>query len=138
MLGRYHCILFDGTQHYCSAKKPCEHCLTKVYRNKKKEEVTKTTYSHQAFLNGQNKDIQTNYFEIEQFDAQGKRVYFNTWVTDLTIDEDNIEELTRIGRCRWKIENETFNTLKNQGAIWNIPMATIKNIWQPILCCSLF
>ena len=24
-------------------------------------------------------------------------------------------ELVRIGRCRWKIENETFNTLKNQG-----------------------
>jgi len=24
-------------------------------------------------------------------------------------------ELVRIGRCRWKIENEVFNTLKNQG-----------------------
>jgi len=23
--------------------------------------------------------------------------------------------LVRIGRCRWKIENEVFNTLKNQG-----------------------
>jgi hypothetical protein len=26
-----------------------------------------------------------------------------------------VAELVRIGRCRWKIENETLNTLKNQG-----------------------
>ena len=24
-------------------------------------------------------------------------------------------QIMRAGRCRWKIENETFNTLKNQG-----------------------
>ena len=29
--------------------------------------------------------------------------------------EKNVKELVKIGRCRWKIENETFNTLKNQG-----------------------
>ena len=28
---------------------------------------------------------------------------------------DNIAQLVRAGRARWKIENETFNTLKNQG-----------------------
>ncbi len=27
----------------------------------------------------------------------------------------NVVELVRSGRARWKIENETFNTLKNQG-----------------------
>jgi len=36
-------------------------------------------------------------------------------VTDIFVDEKNIKELVRIGRARWKIENETFNTLKNQG-----------------------
>lgn len=47
VLGRYQCLLFDGTEHYCSASTPCEHCLTKVHKNKKGE-VTKTTYHHQA------------------------------------------------------------------------------------------
>lgn len=47
VLGRYTCLLFDGTEHYCSAEAPCEHFLTKVHRNKKGE-VTKTTYHHQA------------------------------------------------------------------------------------------
>lgn len=29
--------------------------------------------------------------------------------------EKAVRDITRGGRCRWKIENETFNTLKNQG-----------------------
>ena len=28
---------------------------------------------------------------------------------------NNVERVRRAGRCRWRIENETFNTLKNQG-----------------------
>ncbi|WP_143473598.1 hypothetical protein [Flavilitoribacter nigricans] len=47
VLDRYQCILFDGTEHYCSASSACEHCLTKVHRNKKGD-ITKTTYHHQA------------------------------------------------------------------------------------------
>lgn len=38
-----------------------------------------------------------------------------TWVTDLTITKDNAIALMLAGRKRWSIENETFNTLKNQG-----------------------
>jgi len=36
-------------------------------------------------------------------------------VTDLAVTRDNVVELVQGGRARWKIENETFNTLKNQG-----------------------
>ena len=36
--------------------------------------------------------------------------------TDLPIDNSNLMDLIRAGRGgRWRIENETFNTLKNQG-----------------------
>jgi hypothetical protein len=38
-----------------------------------------------------------------------------SWVTDLAITGDNVMEIMRCGRARWRIENETFNTLKNQG-----------------------
>jgi len=37
------------------------------------------------------------------------------WVTDLAVNEKTVREIARGGRCRWKIENETFNTLKNLG-----------------------
>lgn len=38
-----------------------------------------------------------------------------SWITDLGIFDSNCEELAQAGRTRWKIENETINTLKNQG-----------------------
>ena len=36
-------------------------------------------------------------------------------MTDLRVSKRNVFQLMRGGRARWKIENETFNTLKNQG-----------------------
>ena len=47
--------------------------------------------------------------------VNGKTTYHNSWITDLSVTSDNVVELVKIGRARWKIENETFNTLKNQG-----------------------
>lgn len=65
-------------------------------------------------LNGNDDTPSVNWLSYELHDKD-KRTYHNAWVTDLSLDEENIEELVRIGRSRWKIENETFNTLKNQG-----------------------
>ncbi len=55
------------------------------------------------------------YWEVETID--GKAFVRNrfSWVTDLEITPDNVMEIMRCGRARWRIENETFNTLKNQG-----------------------
>ena len=52
--------------------------------------------------------------EYWQVDKDNKVTKF-CWVTDLTITQENAFEIMRAGRARWKIENETFNTLKNQG-----------------------
>jgi len=41
-----------------------------------------------------------------------------TWITDIKITKSNAYEIMRGGRTRWKIENETFNTLKNQGYLF--------------------
>ena len=50
-----------------------------------------------------------------QKDGSEKITFRSSWITDLTIDKTNVELLTKVGRSRWKIENECFNTLKNQG-----------------------
>lgn len=65
-------------------------------------------------LNGNKNTLWVNYFEYWLVDG-GKVTYHNSWVTDFRVGEETVGELVRIGRCRWKIENETFNTLKNQG-----------------------
>ena len=56
-----------------------------------------------------------NWLEIEIRDAAGKRTYYNSFVTDLPVDRDNVAEIAACGRARWKIENETFNVLKTNG-----------------------
>lgn len=65
-------------------------------------------------LNGNKETLMTNYFEYWLID-KNKVTYHNSWVTDIPISRDNVKDLVRGGRCRWKIENEVFNTLKNQG-----------------------
>jgi hypothetical protein len=65
-------------------------------------------------LNGTKDADNVNYFEYTMFKGD-KASYHNSWVTDIPITRDNILELVKGGRARWKIENEAFNTLKNQG-----------------------
>lgn len=64
-------------------------------------------------LNESNKDILVNV--VEYWEEGGKKPRYFSWVTDLTITKDNVYDIMRGGRTRWKVENETFNTLKNQG-----------------------
>lgn len=41
--------------------------------------------------------------------------YKNTWITSHDITEKNVSEIALGGRVKWKVENECFNTTKNQG-----------------------
>lgn len=65
-------------------------------------------------LNGTKQADNVNFFEYTIV-ANGKKTFHCSWVTDMLIDQANIETLVKGGRARWKIENENFNTLKNQG-----------------------
>jgi hypothetical protein len=64
-------------------------------------------------LNESNRDVRVNF--LEYWEIKGDKTQHFTWITDFTITQDNAFALMRGGRARWKIENETFNTLKNQG-----------------------
>jgi hypothetical protein len=69
---------------------------------------------HDLFLCDSAVDVKVNYLLYEQTDRQGQ-VKRWTWITNLPLRANNVERVMRAGRSRWKIENETFNTLKNQG-----------------------
>jgi hypothetical protein len=64
-------------------------------------------------LNESNKDLLVNV--LEYWEDGGRKPQRFCWVTDFTLAKDNVYDIMRGGRARWKIENETFNTLKNQG-----------------------
>jgi Transposase DDE domain len=64
-------------------------------------------------LNTSHRDVRVNF--IEYWEVGEHKVQHFSWVTDLRVSQRNVYHLMRGGRARWKIENETFNTLKNQG-----------------------
>lgn len=59
--------------------------------------------------------VEVNFVEVWERDRAGKLLYHNSWVTDLEVDQENVAVVVRIGRSRWKIENEQFNIHKNHG-----------------------
>lgn len=65
-------------------------------------------------LNKTHPDIRINYLRYMEEHPDGRVKEFG-WVTDIKLRRGNVERIMRAGRSRWKIENETFNTLKNQG-----------------------
>ncbi len=71
-------------------------------------------YLNNIALNKSNPDVQVNFLEYMQTDPKGKETLFS-WVTNIHISQNNVFLLMKGGRSRWKIENETFNTLKNLG-----------------------
>ena len=68
---------------------------------------------NQVPLNASNQDLLINF--LEYWEITPKKTQHFSWITDFTITKGNAYELMRGGRARWKVENETFNTLKNQG-----------------------
>ena len=56
-----------------------------------------------------------NWLGVTISDAKGKVTYDGAFLTSLKVTRDNIAEIAACARARWKIENETFNVLKNNG-----------------------
>lgn len=65
-------------------------------------------------LNDTHHDYRVNVLEYTETKKSGKKQHFS-WVTKLPLSSANVYQVMRAGRSRWRIENETFNTLKNQG-----------------------
>ncbi|NOT80512.1 MAG: transposase [Bacteriovoracaceae bacterium] len=91
------------------------------------EKVIKTTKMNYRFANNirlhQDKESPfINFVQVKEVTewigkkGKAERLERNfTFITDIAVTKNNIVQLAEGGRTRWKIENETFNTLKNRG-----------------------
>ena len=70
-------------------------------------------FVHDMPLNESRSDVRVNF--IEYWEVSEKKVQHFSWVTDFRVTKYNVYKLMRGGRARWKIDNATCNTLKNQG-----------------------
>jgi len=71
-------------------------------------------FINQVPLNGSHPDLLVNHLEAWETNKRGKTTVF-TWLTSLAITMENAAEIARTARSRWRIENELFNVIKNQG-----------------------
>jgi len=99
-----HQWMFD----WVSAAKPKEYVMTR------EDKRHRFIYMNQVPLNASS-DLLVNFLDYCEEDLKTGKVQHFTWVTDFVLTKENVYQLMRGGRARWKIENETFNTLKNQG-----------------------
>jgi len=90
----------------------------KIIKNK----VLKYRYHNNVRLHQDENTPYVNFVDVHERltwdDKDGNKkeeVQYFSFITNIKIDLGNVEIITQGGRTRWKIENETFNTLKNRG-----------------------
>ena len=60
--------------------------------------------------------LEVNWLELTISHEDTQTVlYHNAWVTNHTITDKAVPQLTKVGRSRWKVENENINVLKTKG-----------------------
>lgn len=87
--------------------------LTTELKVEENDVIHQFRFMNKVPLNEINQDLLVNF--VEYWQITPKNTLHFSWVTDLWVTEKNVFKIMRGGRARWKIENETFNTLKNQG-----------------------
>ena len=130
--------LREANVHYSIGVKPGDHAFLFAHlRNADEAGLTQTLtlvdsatkivhhfrFNNAVPLNASHADQLVNVLEyweihpnkvVKNIPQDGLIQYFS-WITDFELTPQNVDPIMCGGRCRWKIENETFNTLKNQG-----------------------
>jgi hypothetical protein len=86
---------------------------TTEFEQREGKVVHRFSFINQMPLNKSNPDILVNFVEYWEISKDETKHF--SWVTDFIVTKLNVFAIMRGGRARWKVENETFNTLKNQG-----------------------
>jgi hypothetical protein len=114
-LGGRTLITLDGTEYFCSQKITCPHCQTRKRSNGKTESYH-SMLAATVVAPGHSKVIPLSpEFIVKQDGAKKQdceRSAVKAFVTSLPVAKANVAEIAACGRARWKIENESFNVLK--------------------------
>jgi hypothetical protein len=118
----------DAGGHFLFVCKPASHPLIQQYltgidlptleqtvKRGKQRFVYRYRWLRDVPLRDGSDAITVNWFGLQIINAKGETTYRNSFVTDLPVGPDTVVELAACGRARWKIENETFNVMKNNG-----------------------
>ena len=124
--GQHLNLLKSLDYHFIIGVKPGDHAALfqqvdeRYFRGEVEEfdEVDKTgmtwgyRYVSGLGLNNSHPDLKVNF--LEYWESRGESPQIWSWITDFELSKSLAEPIMRGGRARWKVENETFNTLKHQ------------------------
>jgi hypothetical protein len=102
-------------QHVEQVKEAGEAVELSIPDERNKDIIHTFRIVYDAPLNKSNQDCRVTFIEYLEENTKTERTQYFSWVTNLEITQENVYLFMRGARARWKIENETFNTLKNQG-----------------------
>ena len=114
-------VFMEVTEGLSKGKTKTIHKHSKIGQKVTKEVYERMRYSNNVRLHQDRESPYVNFLDIKsEIVWEGKRgLEFQrrnfAYITNIFITDENIEKLAKAGRSRWKIENETFNTLKNRG-----------------------
>ena len=80
-----------------------------------KKELWKYKFVNEVPINGNDDSLKVNWVSVEVYDKNNKRIYYNSFITNIEITKEIVSQIAKAGRSRWKIENENNNTLKTKG-----------------------
>jgi hypothetical protein len=84
--------------------------------NGKHGEIWSHRFVNQVPLRAGDDAMIVNWLELTIIhEESGKQLYHNSWVTNHVVTLKNVAHLAKVGRTRWKVENENINVLKTKG-----------------------
>ena len=115
--------LQDLNMRYIIGAKPGDHkalfeliqkSVCNEYQHQTEDGTThRYRYINEVPLNNSHPDFKINFVEYWETNKNGDVQHFS-WITDIAITNDNVYLIMKGGRSNWRIENNAFNTLKNQ------------------------
>ena len=94
----------DLERHIVLERKPGNHSVTYTYR-----------WMEGVPLRDGPDALKVNWIGVTLTGASGKTTYSGAFATSLPVTRETVVEIAACARARWKIENESFNVLKNNG-----------------------
>ena len=109
-----HKILYKQIETFKLANAHKTVTITKVHNGKK--QIWRYNFINGLLLTGSTTDnVEVNWCELVITNLEEEQLHCFSFVSNLEITLDNVQEIVEAGRTRWKIENENNNTLKTKG-----------------------
>lgn len=79
-------------------------------------EIWRYRYALDVPLRAGDNGLRVNWCDLTiTHELTGERLYHNSFITNLPLDDERVKPVTHAGRCRWKHENEGHNVLTTKG-----------------------